>query len=255
MPTSLHTGIIIQARTGSTRLPGKMTLPFFGNQNLILLMINRFREETNQIPIVVATTTSEKDNVISEICARAEVPCFRGPEEDVLNRFIGAAKKFGFQNIVRVCADNPFFDLTSTLTLLTIQEQTEADYAGFEMQGGLPSIRTHIGLWGEVVTLKALERAAAMTAEPFYHEHVTNFIYGHPETFKINLVPAPYRLGERTDLRFTLDTFEDFKLHQNILAQLTEKQENNDLIDLIRLVDENPDFRMIMQNQITLNSK
>ena len=255
MPTPFNTGIIIQARTGSKRLPGKMTLPFYGEMNLISLMINKLISGAENTPFVVATTTSVNDDVIYTICAEAGIPCYRGPEDDVLSRFTGAARQFGFQTIIRVCADNPFFDITSTLLLARILEESGADYAGFEMDGNLPSIKTHIGLWGEAVRLSALEKATASTPEMLYREHVTNFVYGHPGLFTIKLLPAPYGLGKRTDLRFTLDTREDLELHREIYKKLASTDSINNIEYLVKMVDENPRYRKVMQKQIILNSK
>ncbi len=250
-----HIGIIIQARTGSTRLPGKMTLPFYRDQSLISLMISKFRQQAGNIPFVIATTRSSGDDIIAEICKKSEVPCFRGSENDVLNRFINAAEKYKFENIIRVCADNPFFDIASTLMLAKLLKANEADYAGFLMNGNLPSIKTHIGLWGEAVSYNALLKAASLTSNLLYREHVTNYIYSHPQTFKISLAPAPSGLSARTDLRFTLDTREDYELHRDIYNQLAANDKTEDLTELIGLVDQNTEFQQVMQNQISLNSK
>ncbi len=255
MLVSNKTGIIIQARTGSSRLPGKMTLPFFEDQNLITLMINKFKQEAGRTPFVIATTTASGDDIIVEICAKAGVPYFRGSENDVLDRFIKTAEHFRFETILRVCADNPFFDVASTLLLARMLSTGKVDYMGYEMDGNQPSIMTHIGLWGEAVTLKALVKTASLTNDSLYREHVTNYLYSHPQTFNIGLTPAPNGLGKRTDLRFTLDTPEDYELYRKIYRQLAARGSTNNPEALVKLVDENNDFRKVMKNQITLNTK
>jgi spore coat polysaccharide biosynthesis protein SpsF len=255
MPLSNHTGIIIQARTGSTRLPGKMILPFYENQNLISLMINKFKRKAGNVPFVIATTVSGGDDIISEICEKSGVRCFRGSENNVLDRFIKTAEKYSFKTIIRVCADNPFFDVASTLLLGKLLIDSKADYAGFEMDGNLPSIKTHIGLWGEAVTLKALQKAALLTSESLYQEHVTNYVYSHPQTFKVILVPAPSEPGKRTDLRFTLDTREDYELHRKIYKTLAADDKSDDINALVKLVDQHIDIKQIMKNQIVQNTK
>jgi spore coat polysaccharide biosynthesis protein SpsF len=255
MPLSNRTGIIIQARTGSTRLPGKMTLPFYEDQGLILLMINKFKRNAGNVPFVIATTVSHGDDIISEICKKSRVQCFRGSENNVLDRFIETAEKYSFGTIIRVCADNPFFDVPSTLLLGKLLNETKADYAGFEMDGNLPSIKTHIGIWGEAITLEAMKKAASLTEESLYQEHVTNYVYSHPQSFKVILVPAPSELGKRTDLRFTLDTPEDYELHRKIFMTLAADGKTEDINALINLVDHHIDFKEVMKNQIVQNTK
>lgn len=255
MSDTIHTGIIIQARTGSSRLPGKMTLPFFEDQDLITLMINKFKQKAGEIPFVIATTLSPGDDIIAEICERSAVSCYRGSENDVLDRFIKTAEKFGFDTILRVCADNPFFDVVSTLRLAWMLSEHKVDYMGYEMDGNLPSIKTHIGLWGEAVTLKALTEAASLTADSLYREHVTNYVYSHPQHFKISLAPAPSGLSQRTDLRFTLDTSEDYELHRKIYWQLADEGNTDNLSALVDMIDQNNDFKEVMKNQIILNTK
>lgn len=255
MHLSKNTGIIIQARTGSSRLPGKMTLPFFEDMNLITLLIKNFKQNACGTPFIIATTTAAGDDIISEICAELDVPCFRGSENDVLDRFIMAAEYYRFETILRVCADNPFFDVASTLLLAGMLYINKVDYMGYKMIGNLPSIKTHIGLWGEAVTLKALVNSASLTNDSLYREHVTNYIYSHPQTFSIGLAPAPKGLGNRTDLRFTLDTREDYELHRKIYQQLTEGGNTNNLSALVDLIDRNKGFKKVMKNQILQNSK
>jgi spore coat polysaccharide biosynthesis protein SpsF (cytidylyltransferase family) len=100
-------GIIIQARTGSARLPGKTLLPFFEDKSILDIIIeniqNHFQEK-----IIIATTQNTQDEKIVEIAKRNKVLWFRGNEENVLKRFIDAAKNFGLNTIIRICGDNPF---------------------------------------------------------------------------------------------------------------------------------------------------
>ncbi len=249
-----NSGIIIQARTGSSRLPGKMTLPFAGNKNLLELMLTDFRQSAGDIPFVVATTFKPGDDAIVAICRDLDVPFFRGSEQDVLDRFILTAKQFGFDKIIRVCADNPFFDLVTTLRLLDVLEETKYDYAGFSINDK-PSIKTHIGLWGEAVTLGSLVKASKLTTDPKYREHVTNYLYSNPEDFKIKLTPAPYEFHNREDLRFTLDTEGDFKLHQQLYRKAGDLPIPERLFELLKITGENEQFRASMQEEIKRNSK
>lgn len=250
-----QTGVIIQARTGSVRLPGKMIMPFWKSKSLLELLLLNFIEDAGNVPVVVATTNSEKDNELVAICNRLEVPVYRGDEEDVLSRFIGAAEFYGFKTVIRVCADNPFFDLPSSLKLVKKLNESNADYSGF-LIGGKPSIKTHIGLWGEAVTVNALKKAAILTQEKIYREHVTNFIYNNPENFSLVFSDAPYGLGDRTDLRFTLDTASDFELYVRILDLLfASGSGTRNIPKLIELVDNKAEFLVTMREQIVANNK
>ncbi|MDB4710952.1 hypothetical protein OAF16_04405, partial [Flavobacteriales bacterium] len=105
-----ETGIIIQARTGSTRLPNKIILPFYKEKGILELIVERINKYTD-IPIVVATTKNPKDDAIVKIASKNGVGCYRGSENNVLSRFIETAKKNNFKNIIRICADNPFLDI------------------------------------------------------------------------------------------------------------------------------------------------
>ena len=246
------TAVIVQARTGSTRLPFKMTIPFFENESLLSLLLKRLRADAQGIPVIVATTLQVEDNEIENLCKELSIECFRGSAEDVLDRFIQCAQAFEVNTIIRVCADNPFFDLKSTLTLCKHLTENSLDYVGFDMGGGIPSIKTHIGIWGEAVSLDALKRVGDLTHEMLYREHVTNYIYSHPDTFNLELIDAPFQLKDRTDLRFTLDTQADFELHQHLYSSY---HLNHEVSSLVRFVDSHPEYLDVMRRQIELNSK
>ena len=105
------TKIIIQARTGSTRLPQKMILPFYENEGIFSLLLKKLTITFDKNDIILATSVNENNDVLVEIAERYGIKYFRGSENDVLQRFIDAAKEFNAENIIRVCADNPFLDI------------------------------------------------------------------------------------------------------------------------------------------------
>ena len=98
-------GIIIQARTGSTRLPSKMILPFYGNDGILSILLSRLTQCKLADSIIVATTSSSPDDAICDLVREHRVKCFRGDENDVLDRFIQAARYYGISKIIRICAD------------------------------------------------------------------------------------------------------------------------------------------------------
>ncbi|MCM1111452.1 MAG: NTP transferase domain-containing protein [Clostridium sp.] len=250
----MNDGIVIQARSGSTRMPAKILRPFDGQRRIIDIILDNIGRLCPETTVVVATTTNPADDTIARIAAEHGAGCFRGPEEDVLARFIGAADRFGFDRIVRVCSDNPFLQADTFLTLLEANDRSGADYTSFAFPDGRPTIKSHLGLFAEVARADALRCAASETPEKLYHEHVTNYLYSNPGRFTIDLIPLPETLKERTDLRLTLDTPSDFALLSELYRR--HRDETSGSLDaLIALVDSDSRYGAIMKENIEKNSK
>lgn len=248
-----QTGIILQARTGSTRMPEKVILPFYQEQSILDLLLEKVKKLG--VPVVLATTVNPSDDRICALAEKHKVPVFRGSENDVLDRFIQAARKFGFSKIIRVCADNPFLDLAGMQTLIREFSHSNADYLGFQLSGNKPSILTHFGFWTEAVRLDALEKAQQVTTEKLYHEHVTNFIYGNPALFNVQFILADPLVFSRTDIRMTLDTPEDFKIQQKIFATICKESPNFGIPEIVSWLDQNPEILESMKMEILKNQK
>lgn len=246
-------GIILQARTGSTRMPEKVILPFYREQSILDLLLEKIKKPG--IPAVLATTINPSDDRICALAAKHQVEVFRGSELDVLDRFIQAARQSGFSKIIRVCADNPFLDFAAMQTLITEFTHSDADYLSFQLAGGKPSILTHFGFWTEAVGLEALVKAQKLTSEKLYHEHVTNFIYGNPGLFNVQFIQADPLVFSRTDIRMTLDTPEDFKIQQEIFATISKENPNFGIPDMVSWLDEHPEILELMKKEIAKNQK
>lgn len=246
-------GIILQARTGSTRMPEKVILPFHEENSILDLLLEKVKKLG--APAVLATTSNPSDDRICLLAARHQVSVFRGSENDVLDRFIQAARQFGFQKIIRVCADNPFLDLAGMKILIERFGQEDADYMSFRLAGNKPSILTHFGFWTEAVTLAALEKAQSLTSEKLYHEHVTNYIYSNPQSFKVQFIQADSLVFSRTDIRMTLDTPEDFRIQQEIFASLQAENRNFGIPEVVQWLDQHPEYLEIMKKEILKNQK
>lgn len=249
------TKIFVQARNNSSRLKGKMTLPFYKDKSILEIILERLGSAFQNKDIVLATTTSHLDDNLIAIANKYNIQVYRGSESDVLSRFVEAGKLFKCQNIIRVCADNPFLDLESLQILFEKTEKTGKDYIGFELQPGLPSIKSHIGFFAEGVKLAALQKVAISTVDSFYHEHVTNYIYANPSKFAIDWLDVPEKITGRTDLRFTVDTLSDFKMASEIFAEMEKSQQKWIVADLIDFVDHHAKYKREMTQQIKLNSK
>lgn len=242
---------IIQARLGSTRLPQKILLPFYDQKNIITIVIEKLKRIQNT-NIILATTNSKRDVPLIEVAKIMDVKSYCGSEIDVLKRFIDAANFYHANKIIRVCSDNPFIDIESLEILAGTGEESDCDYVGFSVNSK-PAIKTHFGFWAEYVTLEALEKVQATTQESLYHEHVTNYIYTHPQDFKIKWLETPEVLQGREDIRLTIDTQQDFLDAQEIYKHYVDN--NMTIEDLVGYIDQNPHLIEKMKEEIKLNSK
>lgn len=246
-------GIIIQARTGSTRMPEKVIQPFYQEQTILDLLLEKAKKLN--VPVVLATTVNPSDDRLCVLAEKHDIPVFRGSENDVLDRFIKAARKSGFSKIIRVCADNPFLDLSGLQTLIAEYRNSDMDYMGFQLAGNKPSILTHFGFWAEAVRLEALDLTTLLTSEKLYHEHVTNFIYSNPILFDVQFIPADPLIFSRTDIRMTLDTPEDFEIQKEIFATISKENPNFGIPEIVFWLDKHPEILERMKNEIGRNQK
>lgn len=245
--------IIIQARLSSTRMPGKVLQPFVGDQSILDLQLSAIK--SLNIPVILATTTSANDDALAQFAQQNDVDWFRGSETDVLGRFLNAPQA---DYIVRVCSDNPFLDTHSIQKF--INEIAEGvDYISFKNSVGTPAIKAHWGLFAEVVSRKALVKAYEATENhpegAFYREHVTNYIYGHPDLFQVKLLPAPEIIKDRNDLRFTIDTPEDFANMQKLYPLIEKNGGDFSIENLVRTTDNHAEIKKVMAKGIARFSK
>lgn len=248
------TGIIIQARLGSTRFPEKLLQPFHDGKALIDIFLEKFVGTTGNIPVILATTTNTLDDKLVNHCKKHAFPIFRGSEHDVLKRFIDAGKLYEFDYIIRICSDNPFFDVEGTLSLLENMDG-QLSYISYKMADGRPSIKSHLGFWGEVVSLQALMRARQQTEDPVYLQHVTNYIYEYPEIFPVKLVDAPSGLANKNNIRLTLDTPEDYHLLRKMYNSLIKENVKLTPENVIGFLEQHMEFIEKMKKQIQANTK
>lgn len=250
------TAIIIQARTGSSRLPKKMTLPFYKGKCILELLVQRIKNGVEGTPVIVATTTEPGDDAIAQLCEKAGVECYRGSETDVLQRFIGAAETGNFEKVIRICADNLFLDVEALANLIAAYQTNDADYFSYQTTGGKPAILTHFGLWAiEGAKVDALKKAATATSEKLYHEHVTNYLYNHRDEFVVEFLPITSAIQQKEDLRLTIDTTEDFAIMQQIYAELDEKQMAITPQIIVDYLDAHSELYSVMNKIIKANQK
>lgn len=244
---------IVQARTGSSRLPNKIMLPFFEGKSILELLIEKLRKVPDT-QIIIATSVSPANDVIEDLCSVLGVHCFRGNETDVLQRFIDAAEKFGAEKLIRVCSDNPFLELDSIIKLVNTASSSDADYISFNIDN-VPSIKTHYGFWTEYTTLNALKKVKQLTNDGLFHEHVTNYIYSHPDTFSAEWISGPVCLNNRKDIRLTCDTIEDFNCLKAIYADICKSKLYPTIREVVAYLDQHVEYLDKMVEQIKSNSK
>lgn len=247
--------IIIQARTGSTRLPQKMILPFYENEGIFSLLLKKLTSVFDKNDIILATSVNENNDVLVETAKQYGINYFRGSENDVLQRFIDAAKEFDATNIIRVCADNPFLDVFYIEQLMEKFEQFNCDYLSYMTSDGIPSIKTHYGFWAEAVKLSALEKVKSLTDDSLYHEHVTNFIYANRDIFDVNFFSIIPEIDRHKDIRLTIDTQVDFDIQKEIFSKLNNYIPNFTSLNVIDFLEDNPHYLQIMKDEILKNQK
>jgi spore coat polysaccharide biosynthesis protein SpsF len=203
----MRTVAIIQARMGSTRLPGKVLMPI-GERTMLERVVGRTQMARLVDEVVVATTTAPADDQIVKSCKSIDVACMRGSEDDVLDRYSRAAADFAAEAIVRVTSDCPLID--PTVIDLVVQEflNCRPDYASNTLQRTYPR-----GLDTEVFTKQALTRASREATGVSFRTHVTSYLYHHPDRFTLRSVKG---CRDHSDLRWTVDTELDLEVVRDI---------------------------------------
>ena len=233
----MNTLAIVQARMGSTRLPGKAFLDLCGEPMLARVMARCQRAKTLKRTIV-ATTTEPADDVLCDLCTARGWPFYRGSQDDVLDRYYQTAKEHEGDVVVRITSDCPVID--PGVIDLTVAEflrlQPDCDY----VSNGEPPRPFPRGLDVEVFHFHALEWAWREAREAAFREHVTPYIYRHPEKFRV----VPF-LADRdySDQRWTVDTPEDRALVLKLFEHFGH--DHFSWREILAVLEEHPDWRDI----------
>jgi spore coat polysaccharide biosynthesis protein SpsF len=224
---------IIQARMGSTRLPGKVLKKVLG-KTLLDYQIERVKRAKTIDEIIIATTTKESDDPIAQICQKLSIPYYRGSEEDVLSRYYEAATKFNVDVVVRLTSDCPIIDpnIIDNVVEHYLENKDRYDYVSNTLTRTYPR-----GLDTEVMSYEVLKRVHEEAKELVYREHVTAYIYHHPDQFRLCNVSNEKNESKH---RWTVDTEEDFELIEKIISKLYPENTYFNMDDVLKLIDENP---------------
>jgi spore coat polysaccharide biosynthesis protein SpsF len=230
--------IIMQARMTSQRLPGKVLIKISGKP-IITLILERMRACNNISDIILAIPDTEQNDILEEYAKRINCHFFRGSENDVLSRYYRAAEAFNVDTIVRITSDCPLVDPKIIDEMIENYLNSSFDYLAVGIEGNYPR-----GLDAEVFSFETLKKVNTEAHLGYEREHVTPYIYGHPELFKIHFLEARGKL-KRPDLRLTVDTEEDLQLMREVFRNLYNNEDIFSVEEVIDLLDEHPELKAL----------
>jgi spore coat polysaccharide biosynthesis protein SpsF len=236
----MKTVAIIQARMGSTRLPGKVLMDMEG-ATVLARVLSRVRRCRLVNEVTVATSHDARDRAIVEECHRLSCRAFRGSEQDVLDRYYRAAQQADAEVVVRITSDCPLIDPQLSDHTIEAFLDERPDYASNALERTYPR-----GLDTEVMSFAALESAWTNARETYQREHVTPFLYQHPERFKLLSVKGDH---DYSQYRWTLDTPEDLEFLRTVYSRSVDRQ---DLTwqDVLNIVKREPELAEINRHVV-----
>jgi len=229
---------IIEARMRSTRLPGKVMKPILG-EPMLYRMIERLRHCSCLDDIWVATTEHESCKPIVDLTARIGVGCFQGSEEDVMDRVLQTAKISEADILVELTGDCPLLDPMVVDRVVATYLANNVDYCSNALQEDYPG-----GMDVQVFSTRIIEEVSELTSDPVDREHVSLYIYEHPDRYRILDIkddPSSNLKG----IRLTVDTEADFQLVSNVFEELYSKNPVFSLEDIFYLFDQKPKLRSV----------
>ena len=240
---------IVQARTGSTRLPGKVLKKIL-NKPMLLLMLERLSKSILINKIVVATTQKKEDDIIEDLVTSEGIDVFRGSELDCLDRYYQTAKYYDAQIILKITSDCPLIDpkLVDKIIQFFLDNE-DLDYASNVRPPTFPD-----GLDVEIFTFDALENAWRNSKDPIDREHTTTFIHSQPEKFKIGNYFMPKNKNLFLSQRWTVDYPEDFEFVKTVFENLYFKKEVFLMDDILAFLKKYPDVWKINSHLISKNA-
>lgn len=226
---------IVQARMGSTRLPGKVLKEIQGKP-LLGHLIERIKRSVLIGDLVIATSTQESDTVIAEYCKAHDVKYYRGSEDDVLSRYLEAAKLYEADFVVRICADSPLIDpvLIDEIIREFLLKYPLCDYLSNTINQTYP-----LGMNAEIFSFQALHEAHMNAKTPYEREHVTPYIYTNPDRFN---ACHKHCHPDLSMLRLTVDVREDFELVKMIFERLYPVNKDFGLSDIVLMYSQSPEL-------------
>lgn len=230
MVRNLKVIALLQARMSSTRLPGKVLKTILGKP-MLLLQVERILRAKNIDKLILVTSTNSEDDTIVNVCKKANIACFRGSLDNVLDRMYRAAKECNPEHVVRLTADCPLADPGVIDAVISLHLQGAYDYTSNTQKRNFPD-----GLDVEIMKFSVLEQAWQEATFPEQKEHVTPFIRQQPGRFKLGNLEGNKDLS---NLRWTVDTKEDFAFVSKVYEALYPNNPNFTTQDILNLSEEN----------------
>jgi spore coat polysaccharide biosynthesis protein SpsF len=231
----MKTVAIIEARMKSTRLPGKNLRPILGKPMLERL-VERLKQAKMLDGIVIATTIDSSDDAIETLASQLGVGCFRGSMDDVLERVLRAAQSVQADVIVEITGDCPFTDPGMVDQAVGRYLASTFDYVGNVRPSTYP-----VGFAVQVFATRVLKEVESLTQDPADREHVSLYIYEHPERYRLDNIESG--LAEKYHAyRLTVDTPEDFSLTAAIFEALYPSNPEFGLADILAFLDAHPEL-------------
>jgi spore coat polysaccharide biosynthesis protein SpsF len=228
----------IEARMSSSRLPGKVLLPAAGKP-MLQHLFERLKQVDSLSDIVLATTVNQPDDVLEDFAREMGMSCFRGSEDDVLSRVIGAAEQAGADVIVEISGDCPLIDPELISQCIEIHKNNKADFVSNATIPSYPG-----GMDVSIFSLDVLKKSEAMAKNPLHREHVCLNIVEHQEIFSCLNVIAPPKL-HWPELHVVLDEHDDYKLICHLFEHLGQQYPCFDCYQIIDYIKSNPEIRKI----------
>lgn len=230
----MKTVAIIQARMTSTRLPGKIMAEVTGYP-LIYHVVNRAQQAETLDLVAIATSNGQADDVVAQFCLEVNISCFRGSEDDVLDRYYQAARYFEADTVVRLTADCPLLDPEVIDRVVQKFKSGQFDYVSNTLECTYPD-----GLDTEVFRHNVLKQAWGEARLKSEREHVTSYIYNHPEKFHLGQVKYTEDLSA---LRWTVDEPQDLEFVRLVYQHLGESSFG--MAEVLNLLQTQPNLRGI----------
>jgi spore coat polysaccharide biosynthesis protein SpsF len=246
----MNTVIVIQARTGSSRLPGKVLLPLAGKP-LLVRMVERVKASKAANSIVVATTQDMEDNIIEDLCKEHSIACFRGHPTALLDRHYKAALQFNADVVVKIPSDCPLIDpaIIDKVIMYYKDQHGNFDYVSNLHPASYPD-----GNDVEVMNVDTLAIAVHEAKKEYEREHTTPFIWEHPKRFRIGNLAWETGLNYSMTHRFTIDYQEDYDFIKRVYDELwTEQRPIFSMEDILGLLEEHPKIMAINQQYVGVN--
>lgn len=226
----------IEARMSSSRLPGKVLLPAAGKP-MLQHLFNRLKQVDALSDIVLATTVNQPDDVLENFTREQGMSCFRGSENDVLSRVIGAAEQAGADVIVEISGDCPVIDPELIAQCIEIHKNNTSDFVSNAAISSYPG-----GMDVSIFSLDVLKKSESMVKDPLHREHVCLNIVEHPELFSRLNVIAPPKLNW-PELEVLLDEQDDYELISHLIEHFGEQDPYFDCYKIVDYLRANPEVR------------